>query len=319
MNYQYKNKLLYFLIVNTIKFKMTKVNCIICGTSFPNASSFKNHLHSYKKCQHRYILVNRKYYRDNYNDVNNLFLNKISDIKSNNQKKTGCHHCGALVNDNTYIYKHFKICKVLDYKQEHDIINNNIIKKTLNQINNQMSNSHNNNNNNNINNIHNGDVINNNIIIKNFSSEYDDEILEKIPKSIKKQILKSPASAIVDLFKLIHIDMPEHRNFHVNNLKDGYAQVHKDGEWEPMAMNKALTEAVSINSDRLYDIANDDSIKIKKIYLKQISEILDEISENTKLTSQYRRSIKTITYKFRELIDNTKKPKKLYELKLKKQ
>lgn len=298
---------------------MSNILCLICGQSYKYHKSFCDHLHKKKICKHNYILINRNYYENNYNDVNNMFMNQFMRMinKKLESEKFGCQYCGKLYNHRSHIYRHLKVCKVLEIEnKEVEKQINNIDKKTLNQINNQVSNS--NNNNNNINNIHNGDInINNNIIIKNFSSEYDDEILEKIPKSIKKQILKSPASAIVDLFKLIHIDMPEHRNFYVNNLKDGYAQVHKDGEWEPMAMNEALTEAVTINSDRLYDIANDDSIKIKKIYLKQISEILDEISENTRLTTHYRRSIKTITYKFRELIDSTKKPKKPYKLKLK--
>ena len=89
---------------------------------------------------------------------------------------------------------------------------------------------------------------------------------------VKQQILKKPHTAITDLYKLIHIDNPQYRNIYIGSMKDGHGKVLKDGDWVPIQMKQLLEDAVVQSSDRLYDIANDETVNVKKSYLDKITK-----------------------------------------------
>lgn len=179
-------------------------------------------------------------------------------------------------------------------------------KKECKMINNQNTNISNNNNNNHNNYGVNGDVIinNNNIVIKNYNDDNDEDIINSIPKKIKKNLIKAPDTAIQNLYKLIHIDTPEYRNIYIGHPKNGYGMVMQDGNWKPIKMKELMNDIIIKNSDRLYDIANDDKISVKNLYKTKLEKMLDVISDNGQFTSGIRQDIKLLTYNSKKIIKN---------------
>lgn len=305
--------------------------CVRCGQGFKTQTIFNNHLKKKGGCNVKYISIPKNKYMERHKVINDLFEHNYRQLKESDDVSTphyGCEHCGNVYTNNSYYYKHKKKCglKLLvpdnaNIVELNDNVKHNDGKNVMENSQNQNSlnttNSHNtvqtfNSNNPNIN-------INNNITIKSYGDQNDDEILNSIPNHIKQQILKKPQTAITDLYKLIHIDNPQYRNIYIKNMKDGYGMVLKNGDWTPIQMKQLLEDAVVQSSDRLYDIANDETVNVKKSYLNKITELLENIAENGNITNTYKKEIKVVTYQFRELIktnyeiSNNKK----YKLKLK--
>lgn len=301
-------------------------DCIRCGKTFKTKNVFCNHLKKNGVCEVQYISIPKKIYIEKYNIINDLFednYNQLIESDSIPKLHYGCERCGNLYTSasKSYYYKHKKKCNRLYLNESETDSKNNILElttpsiqtyipyqepnKSMDKSQNQNSlnthNSHNHvqtyntQNNPNIN-------INNNITIKNYNDGNDEEILNSIPNHIKQQILKKPHTAITDLYKLIHIDNPQYRNIYIGSLKDGHGKVLKDGDWTSIQMKQLLEDAVVQSSDRLYDIANDETVNVKKSYLDKITKLLDNIAENGNITNNYKNEIKTISYHFREII-----------------
>jgi predicted nucleic acid-binding Zn-ribbon protein len=294
-------------------------DCIRCGKKYDNKQQFQQHLKGQSGCVVNYIFLPKKKYSDNYSKFNNLFISSYKNLNEVNnddkQIKYGCEKCGGLYNSRSHHYRHKQVCdpsdntKICNIDEQKTISG---INHSQNKINLQNQSCNTNSPNTNIN-------IHNNITIKNFNGDHDEEILKSIPKRIKTKLLKSPQTAITDLYKLIHIDNPEYRNICIKNPKDGYGMIMHDGDWIPMGMQKLLDEIIEKNSDRLYDIATDDTINVKKIYLCRITDLLDNIVENGSIANNIKRDIKLMTCQFRQLIESTnQQPKpKIHKLKLK--
>lgn len=309
--------------------------CITCGNNFSYHKNFEKHLIN-NKCKKKYIYIIPKIYIKSPDEINEIFNHKFNEIYTNNLKlKYGCEICGKLYSAKNYLYHHRKtVCEketLVNVKLEEMEPHLNSTTQQQDNINKMLSSNSNHNSHNNNSNSYNTtgrdmNVINNNninnIIIQNYNNEYDDDIIKSIPDNLKLKILQKPNTAIMDLYKLIHIDTPQFRNVLIKHPKDGYGLIMKNGDWIPIKMTELLTDLVIKNSDILYDIANDDAIKIKKSYLKKITNLLEEVTDNTSITSDIKQDIKLLTYQFREIIEDTynksiNKKKKL-ALKLKK-
>lgn len=312
--------------------------CIRCGQSFKTQIIFNNHLKKKGGCIIKYISIPKNKYLEKFKTINDLFENNYQQIKESepNTPRYGCEHCGNIYTNNSYYYKHKKKCgfnglvqsnggivKVNEVSNISEVIPNvnyddnnrkNVMENSQNQNSLNTTNSHNN-----VQTFNNPININNNITIKSYGDQNDDEILSSIPNHIKQQILKKPQTAITDLYKLIHIDNPQYRNIYIKNLKDGYGMVLKNGDWTPIQMKQLLEDAVVQSSDRLYDIANDETVNVKKSYLNKITELLENIAENGNITNNYKKEIKVVTYEFRELIKSNYEisNNKKYKFKLK--
>jgi hypothetical protein len=315
--------------------------CYRCGKSYKTKTLFNSHLKKKGGCNVKYISIPKSKYQERYKQLNELFetsfndLNEISDKELESSTRYGCEFCGNIYTNNSYYYKHKKKCCneviIQDSNYEAEQISRvvkstnpiqfpkNSIENSQNQNSLNTTNSHNtvqtfNNtqNNPNIN-------INNNITIKNYNEQNDDEILNSIPNHIKQQILRKPKTAITDLYKLIHIDNPIYRNVYIRSLKDGYGMVLKNGDWTPIQMKQLLEDVVVQSSDRLYDIANDETVNVKRSHLDKITDLLENIAENGNITNNYKKEIKLITYQFREIIKSNYEvsSNKKYKLKVK--
>jgi hypothetical protein len=302
---------------------------------------FNSHLKKKGGCNVKYISIPKNKYQERYKQLNELFETSFADLKEMSNKELesstryGCEFCGNLYTNNSYYYKHKKKCcqEVITEDEENESekiirivktttpvqLPKNSMENSQNQNSLNTTNSHNTvqtfNNTQNSPNIN----INNNITIKNYNEQNDEEILNSIPNHIKQQILRKPQTAITDLYKLIHIDNPRYRNVYIRSLKDGYGMVLKNGDWTPIQMKQLLEDVVVQSSDRLYDIANDETVNVKRSHLNKITELLENIAENGNITNNYKKEIKLITYQFREIIKSNYEVSnnKKYKLKLK--
>lgn len=295
-------------------------DCIRCGKPFKTKNIFNNHLKKKGGCIAKYISIPKNKYIDKQDKINQLFEDNYLKLKdSENSLQYGCEYCGNLYTNNSYYYKHKKKCStdittdevlelvsnedsniqqmaIQDESQSKNLMENSQNQNSLNTTNSHNTvHTYNTQNNPNIN-------INNTITIKNYNDQNEEEILNSIPNHIKQKILQKPKTAITDLYKLIHIDTPEYRNIYIGSLKDGHGKVLKDGDWTPIQMKQLLEDAVVQSSDRLYDIANDETVNVKKSYLNQITKLLENIAENGNITNNYKKEIKVITYQFRKII-----------------
>jgi hypothetical protein len=302
--------------------------CIGCNKKFKYIGSFDTHLKK-RKCSLKYICILPDIYIQNAEKINLLFKNKFDMLINNSidiNPKFGCEKCGELYKSKNYMYQHRKkICKeneltkyINNEVQEIDIQNI----KHITELGHGMENSNNTNISNNNNNYHtnnsnhtnngiggdmNNTVINNNIIIKNYNDENDDEIINTMPVNMKKKLLKTPDTAIQDLYKFIHMDTPEYRNIYIGHPKNGYGMIMENGNWRPIKMKELMDDIIVKNSDRLYDIANDDDINIKTLYKTKIGALLDTISDNGIFNIGLRQDIKLVTYGYKKIIKETYK------------
>jgi hypothetical protein len=271
-----------------------KYGCEVCGKIFTTKSYLYRHI---KKCKIKLENIDNKQtsiltnceskLNDKINSKTNNKNNKIQDMNSVNSLK-----------------RKKLIPKIHINKQKNN--SDNITKEYSNQYTNSSNNNSNNNsvNGNQSNTIINNNI-NNNIIIKNFNDDNDDEILSSIPKNIKEQLMRKPKSAITDLYKLIHIDKPEYRNVYINNPKDGFGMIMQNGNWTPIKMKELLDDAIVKNSDRIFDIMNDETINIRKSDLSRLTNILELVADNGSITSELRMKIKLLTFQFKDLITQT--------------
>lgn len=295
--------------------------CITCGNEFIYDKNFIKHIKQ-GNCKEKYIFIITKSYVQNPKLIHEMFIDKFNELKENyDGPKYGCDLCGKIYNSLSYLYQHRRIvCKPKQILQLVEDNNQQLQPQSIDnpQMLNQQSHvstdsivssnnpnqSHNSNTNSN-NNIGRDMNVVNNIMIKNYHDDHDNEILNAIPDDIKRKLLTSPQTAVIDLYKLIHVDMPEHRNVLIKHPKDGYGMIMKNGDWAPAPMKTLLTDLVVKNSDMLYDISQDETIHVKKSYMTKLTLLLEQIADNGKITADLRRGIKSISCEFRDLIEET--------------
>jgi hypothetical protein len=305
-----------------------KIDCLRCGKHFSNLNNFKTHLTGTKNCKAVCISIPLEKYRKQFKLLNTLFLEDYNKSKETNELVYGCEYCNKVFKSRKYYFKHKKhhcskrevneilydINHVMNHTQkntQHNVNRQNNINDSNINSNNVINNSVVNNNNNIINN-----NFVNNIIIKNYDDNEDEKILKTIPDDIKKKLLTSPQTAIENIHKLIHIDNPEYRNIYIKDIKEGHGYVYNNGEWDVKIMNELLEELLITNCDRIYDIMNDEDINIKKSYLKILTKLFENVSDNGNIAKNIKRKIKLMTHCYKNTIKNTYENNSKKKLKL---
>lgn len=314
----------YINIKQLVKNIIMKITCVRCGKSFAYEKQFLNHLNKNNKCKHKYIVIPKKHYANNYKIYNPIFEPKFKELVENNntQIKYGCIGCGELYNSDAYYYTHkkkyckwtIKISEIPENKIIDTTNNSNQITNNCNQSNNtnalysqygnnNITNNTNSNNTitNNVNNVNNISTINN-IYIKDFNSEKED-INKLISKKDQKKILLRPYCAITDIHKKIHLDNEEYRNVLIKDVKDSFGFILQDGEWKAFVMKELLEELLVKHSNTLFEIFN--GIDIKQSYKDKVTNILNKISENGNIAHGIKLNLKADTYNMKSHILDT--------------
>lgn len=146
------------------------------------------------------------------------------------------------------------------------------------------------NNTNNTNNTNHTNIVNNNIINISLNS-FGNEDISSISNDELIDIVKRCYNSVSELFKRIHIDIPENRNIYLSNYKEGNISVYKNGKWNIHDAKKVLKKIQDINIDiidtfyksNIGDFTNNKSI-----------ERMIEDFNNNKLTNKYNKDIKLI-------------------------
>ena len=129
----------------------------------------------------------------------------------------------------------------------------------------------------NITNINTYNNININININNFGNEN----ISKLTKAEILECINRCYSSIPELFKKIHIDIPENRNLYLSSMKDTYLYLYKNNKWELDDSNKILN-----------CIKNNKMNIIEKYFNENIDKFADHKKRNiNKMINNYNNGI----------------------------
>jgi hypothetical protein len=138
-------------------------------------------------------------------------------------------------------------------------------------------------------------------------NEYGKEDVSSFTQSEWKQIVKRLYHALPDLVKKVHFDIETNRNVYVPNIREKYAMVWKDGNWEMMDIRDVLDDLLVNNTDRLYEFLEENEGMLSNSLHNKMNDIIEKIGNSKKLQKKYQDQIKTI------LINNRSVVKKTYE------
>ncbi len=207
-------------------------------------------------------------------------------IAENAEKNFNCEFCNTAFKTRPIMLRHLrKYCKKKQNQFSNEIIEKQIqiIESQSNQIDKfeklleksiQINNTQNNDNSNNktINNIH----INN----------YGEENLEMLTDDFKKQCVRHPYKALVNIIEKIHFndDYPENKNIRLLNKRDNKIQVKNNGKWNYKDKEEALRYAIDDSNEKLEQFYDEKSKQFRKIIRLSCKEIIKNVQEsNTEL------------------------------------
>ena len=214
-------------------------------------------------------IINNKITNEN---INKLISNKTINITQNIQNIQNVQNIQNIQN----VQNVQNIQNIQNVKNVQNIKNiNNIINQTVNNTINQT----------------------NNIIINNFG----DESIKKLNENDILQCIDRCYSCIPELFKLIHIDIPENRNLYLSNMKDSYLYMYKNNEWVINDLDKILKYIKDDKKDLMeeYYFKNIDKFCSNK--QKNINNMINDYN-NGKLDKQYNKKIKMILVSNKDLL-----------------
>jgi hypothetical protein len=138
-------------------------------------------------------------------------------------------------------------------------------------------------------------------------NEYGNEDVSSFTQNEWKQIVKRLYHALPDLVKKVHFDIETNRNVYVPNIREKYAMVWKDGNWEMMDIRDVLDDLLVNNTDRIYEFLEENEGILSNSLHNKMNDIIEKIGNSKKLQKKYQDQIKTI------LINNRSVVKKTYE------
>uniref|UniRef100_A0A6C0H5L2 C2H2-type domain-containing protein n=1 Tax=viral metagenome TaxID=1070528 RepID=A0A6C0H5L2_9ZZZZ len=213
------------------------------------------------------LICNKK-----YASLNSLNNHKRNYHNNEEDKKYKCDYCIKEYVFRQSKHKHQKKCK-----------NNPTVINTNNNINNTINNNTINNTINNI--INNNNITNNYKVIINFNSKEDKEAPNKIfSEEDKFKISKMPYYDIIPKMLETKLKYKELNNVKINNLKDKFAFVYKNGKMECVSKEYAIQNLYNNcywgYSDIYYDL-HPISEKVKKQFDILTERFEDEEDKNT--------------------------------------
>lgn len=275
------------------------IECIRCGKTFQYNKIFINHLIKAEKCTEKYISISKKYYKNNYKEVNNLFEHNYPHVKEQNEGiKYGCEQCGELYNSKSYYYRHKKHhCnknEQLNVQDNKITANNEVSSNNQNMINSNYQN---------MTHSQNLNIGNNNstITINNYGTPFD---VTQLPVNIKKNIISNPLEAITKMCDTFYIYIPENRNVYIKDYKDGYGMIYKDGIWSKVPMNTLISEIVENSADYVTDICEDNTFKKSNISVNKINKHFDNICNDIQVANTEKNNVKCLLDNNSHIIKN---------------
>lgn len=248
-----------------------------------------------------------------YHYINNVCVDKSKVfckicVKYYKNKYTYKRHCKTkhkelFINDKSFSSDEYKCnnCeKVFSRKYNLKVhLNNNVCCDKSKNI------TINNSNSNNVNNItNNTNIIHNTNNIINISlNGFGDEDIASITNEELLKIVKRCYNSVSELFKRIHIDIPENRNLYLSNHKEGNISVYKNGKWDIHDAKKILKKIQDINIDIIGSFYKNNIDNFNNN--KSIEKMFDDFNNN-KLTSKYNKDIKLLLENHKDIIRKTK-------------
>lgn len=136
-------------------------------------------------------------------------------------------------------------------------------------------------------------------------NEYGKEDVSSVSQSEWKQIVKKLYCALPDLVKKVHFDIETNRNVYVPNIREKYAMVWKNDNWEMMDIREVLEELLVNNTDRLYEFLEENEGYIGDSLSTKMNSIIEKIGSSKKLQKKYQDQIKMILINNRSVVKNT--------------
>ena len=260
------------------------MNCKFCKKSFKTKQCLDYHYEN-NVCVDKskvFCKICIKYYKNKFTfkrhcKLKHPHINICPTVKNIN-KEFKCLYCNKLFSTNYNLKIHIKN-KVCINKSSHIIIKNS-----------------------NINNITNNNIFNNNII--NISlNNFGNEDISSISNQELINIIKRCYNSVSELFKRIHIDIPQNRNIYISNYKEGNISVYNNGKWNIHDAKKILKQIQDINIniiDSFYK-SNINNFSNNKSIEKMMNDYY-----NHKLTNKYNKDIKLILENNKNVIKKNK-------------
>lgn len=136
-------------------------------------------------------------------------------------------------------------------------------------------------------------------------NEYGKEDVSSVSQSEWKQIVKKLYCALPDLVKKVHFDIETNRNVYVPNIREKYAMVWKNGNWEMMDIREVLDDLLVNNTDRIYEFLEENEGFLGDTLSTKMNSIIEKIGSSKKLQKKYQDQIKMILINNRSVVKNT--------------
>jgi hypothetical protein len=215
-----------------------------------------------------------------------------------------CNYCKKNYNSKSALNKHIKKnCKIKKqyYIEKNELLNKMI--KDMDQMKKKIKKMENNKKNNIINNNTQYNLINN-IKMVNFGEENYDNI----PKKENIRIIDKGYLSIQELVKYMHFNknILEQQNIYISNLRDKYALVYKDNNWQVLNRNETI-EYLTIDK-RDYIINKYEEIKgeLNKKITKKFNNFYEN-NDNKKILNEIKEEIIMLLYNNNSISIDTRK------------
>jgi hypothetical protein len=314
---------------------MVEHKCDVCGASFSRKSNYLYHINKKYSCKTEYTKVDDKY-QCNYCPTSVVRLDtiknhleccieKVKVIKNKEMDELKSSHIEEITTIKSTLTTEIYELKNLieDYK---NIINQKIselqkvkheLKKTQDinyklsskkgnaskkkQIDNSTNNTTNNNNSNNT--ITNSNNTTTNLInIVNFGNEN----IAKLTNKDKKEILDNCLFSIVKCVEKVHFNdaIPEQQNSYITGLKSDYGYKYVDGKFIATDIDDLIDTIIENRKEDVREILeNRKDIKVSKLTIAKIEDLLDKLDSNGRCDVEYiRKEIRLLLFNNRDKV-----------------
>jgi len=244
---------------------MSQYICLRCGKDYKQFGSFTNHLK--KRCKTKYFAINNKKQLDNYDLYHMKLYSSLILMKSASDTaiKFVCERCFNVYENRSYHSRHYNYhCDKLN-KNKH----NKNATNTQNSITDNIVNANTKTNNSNV-----SSNNSSNIIINNYTKEI--KLSDELKKKHLYIIEHKPDEVISEIFKSIHIDIPENRNVYVKDIKDGYAMVMLNNKWKAVQMDEIMNDMI-LESANIVGNTIKDNREILSSVAEKIKDIISKV------------------------------------------
>jgi hypothetical protein len=149
----------------------------------------------------------------------------------------------------------------------------------------------------------------NNNITNNFIVNFGEETISKLTQKDKKEILDNCLYSIIKCAEKVHFNdnIPEQQNSYLTNMKADYGYKFIDGKFIATDLDELIDTIIENRKEDVRNILeNRNHMKLSKITIDKINELLDKLDNNEGDIEYIRKEIKLLLYNNREKIINNK-------------